>query len=129
MCDQAEGSVRPSFPPSQRPQASKSTGGKGKENRHAGLFKKRLEAAFFSSSAENSSFFLYEFLMVKPSRKSPWDSCCPICLGDFQLQMQRVRFAPLFFFFFPGNRQFLVHDQTGNSLAGTGMGLHKPPRG
>lgn len=126
MCDQAKACSRASLPAGGlKPESPPEAGARVTDFEKKNGFRLHIPPP----SAKKSSFFQYTNFSWKipgKKKKSHRDSCCPVLLGDFQLQMKWVCLA------LPSslsNGQFLVHNQTGNSLAGTRVGLHKLPPG
>lgn len=81
---------------------------------------------YFFPSAKKSSFFSTLVSHGKAQQKVSLGQLLPSFAGGFPAANVVGSFCTAFF---PTNGQFLVHDQTGNSLAGTGVGLHKLPLG
>lgn len=80
-------------------------------------------------SAKKSSFFstlISHGKSQKKKKKVSSGQLLPSFVGRFPAADEVGSFCTAFFL---SNGQFLVHNQTGNSLAGTLVGLHKLPPG
>lgn len=126
MCDQAKACSRASLPAGGlKPESPPEAGARVTDFEKKNGFRLHIPPP----SAKKSSFFQYtNFSWKIPGKKKKVSSgqLLPSFVGRFPAADEVGLSCTAFFL---SNGQFLVHNQTGNSLAGTRVGLHKLPPG